>query len=115
MAKILLVEDHPALVALRKKVLQQYGHKVSCAKDALHACRLLKSRHYDLVITDKILSKGTGIEVAQLAHELRIPVVLSSGWPAGKATHLFTHILPKPCTLRKFLGVIHATLESSGI
>ena len=109
------MEDHPALVALRKNVLELYGHKVSCAKDSLQACRLLKSRPFDLVITDKVLSIGTGIEVAQLACELRIPVVLSSGWPAGNATHLFTRILPKPCTIRKFLGVIHATLESSRI
>ncbi|MBI4458462.1 MAG: response regulator [Acidobacteria bacterium] len=111
MARILLVEDHPALAALRVIVLSRSGHEVICTADGKEACQLLKNGQFDLVITDAVLPKGSGVQVAKAARKNHLPVILSSGWPAGKASELADWVAPKPCSIPEFLRLVDSALE----
>ncbi|HEY7679137.1 MAG TPA: response regulator [Terriglobia bacterium] len=80
-ARILLVEGHAPLAAMRRAFLIQHGYEVVWARDGQEGCRLVQSEPFDLVVTDAELPKASGWEVAGLAKEHALPVILSSGWP----------------------------------
>ena len=115
MARILLAEDHQPLAAMRRTVLNQHGHEVICAADGKEACLLLAQQPFDLVVTDSELPKASGWEVATAAKKLKVPVILSSGWPIHLSPHQAAtrgvdYIAPKPCTLQHLLTLIETAL-----
>lgn len=116
--RILLVEDHLALAAMRRAVLMQHGYQVVCAADGKEACRLLHQEPFDLVVTDSELPQASGWEVATAAKKQHLPVILSSGWPIRLspqqvATRGVDYIAPKPCTLERLLSLIETALSKS--
>ena len=111
MARILLVEDHPALAALRCAILNRSGYEVVCTGDGEEACRLLNQEVFDLVVTDAVLPKGSGVEVASVAQKHRLPVILSSGWPSEKSCQVADWVVPKPCSLPEFLRIVDSALQ----
>ena len=113
MARILLVEDHPALAALRCTILSRSGHEVVCTADGEEACRLLTREVIDLVVTDAVLPKGSGVEVAITAKKYHLPVILSSGWPSEKAHQVADWVIPKPCSIPEFLRLVDSALKKS--
>jgi DNA-binding response OmpR family regulator len=51
-ARILVVDDDPAMRALPRHVLQAAGYAVDVAQDGASALRLARDHGYDLVVTD---------------------------------------------------------------
>jgi DNA-binding response OmpR family regulator len=81
MARILIVEDEPDLVALLKRWLEKEGHQVEHAADGAAALEALKSAPLPhLVLLDVMLPKVDGFEVLrQVRAEPRtkaLPVVM---------------------------------------
>lgn len=114
LARILLVEDQPTLAALRRAVLTREGHEVVCTGDGQRACRLLRhGEGFDLVITDAVLPKGSGLEVAMAAKEFQLPVILTTGWPSENVHQVADWVSPKPSSLRKFLSLVDSALKKS--
>ena len=115
-ARILLVEDHEPLAAMRRAYLTQHGYEVVCARDGQEGCRLLECERFDLVVTDSSLPKTSGWEVATLAKRRHLPVILSSGWPLRlrpeeMAARGVDYVAPKPCTLRRLLSLVETALQ----
>ena len=80
MAKILLVEDDPDLMALTQTILQTSGHLVMTASNGKMALDWLASSKPDLVVLDVGLPDMSGIEVCKkikAEHATRrIPVII---------------------------------------
>ena len=112
MPRILLVEDHEALAALRCAVLRQQKYRVVMTGDGREACRLLENEPFDLVITDSELASGSGWEVARAARKRHVPVILSTGWPPrAPQSREVDFVLAKPSTTTRFLALIHLALQ----
>jgi CheY-like chemotaxis protein len=109
--RILLVEDHEALAAVRCAVLRKQGYGVVLTPDGVEACRLLETERFDLVVTDARLSAGSGWEVARAAKKSRLPVILSTGWPLPPRPQDVDYILNKPSSLAHFLALVHRALQ----
>jgi DNA-binding response OmpR family regulator len=80
MAVILVVEDDPALAEMLRTVLEDAGHRVT-VMHALAAARPALATA-QLVIADVGLPDGSGLDIAQEAAALRIPVLITTGHPS---------------------------------
>ena len=116
--RILLVEDHLPLAALRRALLVEQGYAVACATDCQQGSQLLQEQEFDLVLTDSELPQGSGLEVAAAAKRKHLPVVMISGrrvTPAMAAAlrHLVDYVAPKPCSGGQLLALIKTALAKS--
>jgi len=79
MAKILLIEDHPANLELMHYLLTASGHDVLTATDGEAGLEIACRERPDLIVSDVQMPRKTGVEVvAALAQDPRfagIPVV----------------------------------------
>jgi two-component system cell cycle sensor histidine kinase/response regulator CckA len=83
---VLLVEDEPALLRLGLRMLGDLGYTVLCAATPGEALRLAEDgiAEIDLLITDVIMPKMNGVELAQRLRSLvpDIALMFMSGYPA---------------------------------
>jgi signal transduction histidine kinase len=79
---ILLVEDAEALRAWIERTLREHGYRVLAAADAVQALALLGVRAPDLLLTDVILPRTSGRELASLvgARQPGVRVAYMSGY-----------------------------------
>ncbi|GAB4249629.1 MAG: hypothetical protein Kow00109_25670 [Acidobacteriota bacterium] len=88
---VLLVEDDPAVMGVSKRLLEELEFRVLTAETAEQARELFFSRaaEIDLLITDVILPKGTGPDLARELQSRRpdLPVLFVSGY-TGEALDL---------------------------
>ncbi|MBI4815035.1 MAG: response regulator [Deltaproteobacteria bacterium] len=120
MARILVVEDTSAVLALYKDVLEERGHEVDTATDGDTALQKLEKKP-ELLILDLHLPKG-GFELldkirAQFGRELRVIVV--SGVYRGTVhrealtkKHKIVAYLDKPIELDTFTANVDAALAT---
>jgi CheY-like chemotaxis protein len=74
--KILVVEDHPAVLHLYVRLLTQQGYEVTQAVDVSDALHKL-DRGYHLILTDYDMPGADGLELAKIAKSLlHIPILL---------------------------------------
>jgi DNA-binding response OmpR family regulator len=80
-ARILYVDDEPAIRRLGKLVLLSAGYDVDTAADGVEAWTALQSVNYHLLITDSDMPRLTGLELATQARRagMRLPIVMMSG------------------------------------
>jgi DNA-binding response OmpR family regulator len=114
--RILLVDDQEALSSVLAAFLGQEGYEVVQATKGMQALRILSKDRFHLVVTDSKLPDISGWEVAALAKERGLPVILSSGWPvrldAGQlAAHGVDFLCPKPCSPRQLHSIIRKALR----
>lgn len=92
MAKILIIDDDPALRDVMRKILEHDGHDVRVAEDGAMGLDLYRAEPADLVITDLIMPEKEGIETIQELREefphVRILAVSGGGMvdPDGPLT-----------------------------
>lgn len=79
---ILTVDDEPLVRWTLETMLVKLGFRVTTANSAEEAIIRLQSTHFDLVITDMILPRADGFEVATKAkHQTpRPPVIMISAF-----------------------------------
>ena len=63
MAEILLVDDIEGVRKTIGSMLKRGGHSVTPAANGVEAIALLKTRRFDLVVTDIVMPEGDGTEV----------------------------------------------------
>jgi two-component system alkaline phosphatase synthesis response regulator PhoP len=68
MARILVVDDHPNIVRLLRRVLERDGHEVIEAGDGEEALEKIRQEQPRLVVLDVSMPKKSGLEVL---HEVR--------------------------------------------
>jgi DNA-binding NtrC family response regulator len=78
---ILCVDDEDNPLVLRKLVLEKAGYEVVTAHSADEALRVMDTQSIDLVVSDHLMPRVTGVELAQAvkARHLKTPIILISG------------------------------------
>jgi len=117
---ILLVEDEMAVRRVALRVLRTWGYRVLEARDAEEAIDLLEDRenHIDLLLTDVVLPRLSGRELAERAEDLRpgIRVLFMSGYTDDVILQhrLLEHdfeLLHKPFTAETLTRKVRAVLD----
>lgn len=62
MAKILVVDDEPAILLMLKKMLEKAGHEVDIASNGNEGIILFEKNKHNLLITDIIMPEKEGME-----------------------------------------------------
>jgi PAS domain S-box-containing protein len=118
-ARILVVEDNPALAQLIQRLLQPAGHTVTVTHSPGAALTFLDTSTVDLVVTDVVMPELTGPELATRIHEQRpgLPIVYTSGYTAGvlgERAHLDPDaiLVEKPFTRTSLLNAVTRALTT---
>jgi len=81
--KILLVDDEEIIVEMYTKWLEKMGYNVTAETNSLHAREtfLNQAENFDIVITDHVMPKLSGIQLAKdiLALRPHLPIILYTG------------------------------------
>jgi DNA-binding response OmpR family regulator len=112
-----VVDDEAMMRTFNAEVLTSYGYHVDDAEDGALAWDRLQINSYDLLITDNVMPKVSGIQLIEKVHAARmaLPVILAAGalpkndfmqcpWLQPAA------ILVKPYTIDEFLGTVKNVL-----
>jgi DNA-binding response OmpR family regulator len=87
--RILLVEDEPTTREILTEALRREGYAVDSVATAGAATTCLESIPYALVMADRVLPDGDGIDIADAAAQLGSKTLVVSGYlsdlPAGVA------------------------------
>jgi PAS domain S-box-containing protein len=117
---ILLVEDEDALRQVAARILTRAGYHVLAATGGAQAIHIAQTHpgSIDLMLTDVIMPKMMGNEVAEHVQAIRpdLPVLYMSGYAEPVLTENGTlpdgvTIIEKPFTGRELLRCVHTTLR----
>ena len=115
---VLLVEDEDVVRKLVKQVLEQSGYAVLEASDGAQALELGRSRNVDLLVTDMVMPKLGGVEVAAALrrHRPELKVLYMSGYAEGALAPgtlgTATTLLEKPFTFATLTEKVRALLDA---
>ena len=122
---ILVVDDDETIRGFLRDLLTANGHEVEAAGDARTASEMLKSREFELVLTDLMLPDGDGLEVLRMArarpYEPEVLVITAYGTidsaveavRAGAFDYLTKRIATQKLLLTVDRAVERRTLHSS--
>lgn len=117
-AAVLVVDDEPALNRLTCTILRENDYTVFSATNAEQALEIIKNNPIDLVISDVIMPKIDGFELAHIIRHSypNIKIQLCSGFAEirGKTVTdnaLYKNILHKPVSSKKLLARVREVLE----
>lgn len=127
MAKILIVDDDPAVRATIRILLERAGHSVVVAGDGRNGLAMFEAGDVDLLLLDIFMPGMDGIETMRSVHQRKpqLPIVVISGNPifseSGKAPDFLTMAvklgavssLQKPFTPAALLNVVTNGLEAA--
>lgn len=79
--RILVVDDDPDLLRLEAKILRRDGHRVDTAENGEVAWKALGCGAYDLVVTDYIMPRVSGLALVRQMRvaDMMLPVMMVSG------------------------------------
>ena len=83
MARILIVDDEPDMVALLRLLLtERTGHEVDTAGSGNEARRMIEAGAYELVISDMRMPDLEGLELMEISRESdpRCPFIFITGY-----------------------------------
>jgi DNA-binding response OmpR family regulator len=113
--RILVVDDEPVLRRLMSAALVGSGYYVDNAEDGAMAWRALQAKPFDLLITDHMMPKITGVELIKSVRSARmtLPVVMVAGiFPAGELASLnLAATLLKPFIVAELLETVDTVLR----
>jgi|HubBroStandDraft_5_1064220.scaffolds.fasta_scaffold48316_2 EAL domain-containing protein (putative c-di-GMP-specific phosphodiesterase class I) len=101
--KILVVDDDAPLRRASARILGAEGFQVVQAEDGEEALRLLTGGEFDVVVSDVMMPRTTGLQLLRAIRErdLELPVILMTGAPSTESAleakrHGALHYLTKP-------------------
>jgi PAS domain S-box-containing protein len=113
MTKILIVDDEPSIRSTLSRFLTDAGYEVEVASDVAQAMALLHGRPFDVVVTDIILPRVSGVELLRMikAEAPQTHVIIMTGEPtAGTAIEAVRagayDYLPKPISKDEIRSVV---------
>lgn len=117
-ARVLLVDDEAAIRAVFSQALRGWGYNVEVAADGDEGIRLLSERRPDVVITDYMMPRVTGLEVIEAARALDpdVVVIMITGYgfgltPEEVERYGVERVLTKPVLLSRLREVLHQAVE----
>ncbi len=120
---ILLVEDEPAVREVTREVLEMAGYHVFEADDPEEAIRMVNERpaKIDLLLTDVVMPRMTGLELARRVSEFRpgMVTVFMSGYAESEillsaARGILRSHIQKPFTVQALLSHLAKALRGRG-
>ena len=83
-ARILLVDDEPALLRSYARTLGTFGYEVETAENGMVAIEKFKAGEFDVVMSDLSMPGMDGMQLLRAVreHDLDVPVVLATGAPS---------------------------------
>ena len=113
---ILLVDDDAAILHLYSEILELMGHCVLRAYDGEQALALALRKRPDLVVTDCMMPRMTGIELCAAlaqARELQgLPIIMHSASVNPHVPGVLT-FLPKDGNIQRFMEAVNQALASA--
>ena len=84
MARILIVDDEKSIRLTLREFLREQGHEVAIAEDADVALGRLKEQGFDVVVSDIVLPRITGVELLRALREAAptVKVIMMTGDPS---------------------------------
>lgn len=117
-ARILIVDDEAGIRQTLRGILEDEGHSVTAAADAVSGQALMASDGFDLVLLDVWLPDRDGLEILEELREgeFQTPVIVISGHgnidTAVKAMRIGAHdFLEKPLALNRVVVSVENALE----
>ena len=119
--RILFVDDEKENSDLAHRMLENHGYVVTSMIDSEQALQLFKAQPdaFDIVITDQIMPRMSGHELALAMWEIRpdLPIVAISGYSKNvselNAEKLgYSDFLAKPFELRSLVTVVRRSLDA---
>ena len=86
MARVLVVDDEPAVRSVVEQTMIRFGHDVITATDGLDALEKLSLGRFDLVITDMVMPEMDGVKLISHIQE-RYPNVKIIAISGGGINH----------------------------
>lgn len=124
MAKILIVDDDPAILEFLRTILIRDGHTVDETSDGKTAKEMYGKGDYDLLVTDVVLPGKEGLDlILELEREHpTMKVIAVSGGDRIEPNYYLElasilgaqHTLAKPFTPQEFLQKVRALLHGQG-
>lgn len=119
---ILVVEDEPGILSLACDILLGSGYRIIAARNGIEALELLQQSdaRVDLVVTDLMMPKMGGKELAQKIRQMRpdVKMLYTSGYSQDlmikNAQQDGLHFLPKPYTPSSLRIKVAQALEAAG-
>ena len=122
--RVLVVDDQPILCQLVCQHLQDDLHTVETAFSGSEALKKFRADHFDLIITDQVMTEMTGEQLAINIKELnqKIPVILLTGYGGdsigrNQYSEAVDFVLKKPLSrvaLRDAIGKVMALIKPCG-
>ena len=122
MKRILVIDDNRELLDINAAWLSKLpGVLVESTSDSTGASELLKSKRYDLVISDFRMPRFTGLDLVhmlrQSAHSLDVPVIILTGYAVQlRAKHSDlknVHMVEKPAPRQALTDLVMSLLEDT--
>jgi len=120
MARILVIDDEPAVRMLLEQWLRSAGHRVFLAADGAQALAHLRATSADLVITDLYMPNKDGVETIITIRQLfpSVRVIAMSGNP--KAENMLSvaqklgvaATIQKPFLAEELCSLVETTLKA---
>lgn len=121
MSMVLVVDDEPLVAMTAAMVLSDAGFETLEAHDGDGALSILSQGLVDVVITDYMMPRRNGLELARAMREdpahAEIPVVLVSAVPGDVVARnpgLFAAFLQKPYGADDLIDVVRHLMERRG-
>jgi len=121
-ARVLIVDDEESIRTSLGAFAEKGGHAVSLAGDAMEAMRLLEEEPFDIVITDIILPRRSGVALLGDIRKIQpeVQVIMITGEPevetASEAVRLGAFdYLAKPVSREDMVSVIAAAAEKKSL
>jgi DNA-binding response OmpR family regulator len=116
--KILVVDDESTICNSVKKILSRKGYIVENSLNADEAIQMMKNNNYDLVITDLMMPKTSGLELLELIkkHYPEIDVLVITGYASIESAVQATKLgaldyIPKPFTPNELAERVEKAVE----
>lgn len=86
MSRVLIVDDERGIRFTLGEFLRNAGYDVETADDAAAALRILGERPFDVVVTDIVMPRTTGLELLHAVRETapRVQVIIMTGEPTAE-------------------------------
>ena len=116
---ILFVDDESLQTEMADLLLSKLGYRVVSCNDSIKALNIFlrEKNNFDLVITDMMMPKMSGKDLAEKICKIRpdIPIILCSGFNDDVDTDTLEYIgikqyLIKPVGLKKLANAVHSAL-----